>query len=94
MKHKKKDLIQILNNLKTISKGIDSLGNKCVNYFNDQKYFVNMRQGRLEEDDSYIKKEILAIETLMLSRWNHVLCSPDITEASDQAKPSEKETTS
>ena len=48
----------------------------------------------MEGDDGYIKRERLAIETLILDGGRHVLCSPDITEAADQAEPSEKETTS
>ena len=55
-KQKEKDVICILENLKTVSTGIDSLGNKLVNYFNALKYFVNMRQGPLEGDDGYIKR--------------------------------------
>ena len=65
-----------------------------MDYFNSLKYFVNTRQGYLEGDDSYIKRAILAIETLILAGGRHVLCSPDITEAAYQAKLLEKETTS
>ena len=92
--HKKKDVIWILRNLKTVSTGIDSLGNKRVNYFNVIKYFDNMRQGPLEGDDGYIKRERSAIETLILVGGCHVLGSTDTMEAEDQSKPSEKETTS
>ena len=65
-----------------------------MNYSNALKYFANTRQGYLEGDDGYIKRERLAIETLILDGGRHFLCSPDITEAADQAEPSEKETTS
>ena len=35
IKHKKKDVIWLFKNLKTVSTRIDSLGNKHMNYFND-----------------------------------------------------------
>ena len=47
-----------------------------------------MRQGPLEGDDGYIKREISAIETLILSGRRHMLCSTEIIEAADQEKPS------
>ena len=56
MEHKEKDVIWIFKILKIVSTGIDSLGNKRVNYFNALKYFVNIRQGPLEEGDGYIKR--------------------------------------
>ena len=56
VKQKEKDVIWHLMNLKTVSSGIDSLGNKRVNYLNALKYFVNMRQGPLKGDDGYIKR--------------------------------------
>ena len=80
-KHKEKDGIWHLKNLKTVSTGIDFLGNKRVNYFNALKYFLNMRQGPLEGDGGYIQRSISTIETLILSGGRHVLCSPDITES-------------
>ena len=55
VKNKDKDTIWLLKNLKTFSTGIDSLGNKRVNYFNALQYFVNMRQGSLEGYNVYIK---------------------------------------
>ena len=45
-----KYVIWILKNLKTVSTGIDSLGNKCVKHFIAIKYFVNMRKVPLEGD--------------------------------------------
>ena len=90
LKHKEKYGICFLKNPKTVSTVIDLLCNKCVNY----QYFVNMRQGTLEGDDRYIKWVTLAIETLILDGGFHVLCSLDIFEAVDQAKPLEKEATS
>ena len=42
VKHKEKGVIWIIKNLKTFSTGMESLGNKCVNYFNTLKYFFNM----------------------------------------------------
>ena len=93
MKHKERDVIYILNNLNTFSTGIYSLVNKRVNYFNYLKSFVNTRQGTLEGDDDYIKQEKLEIETLILAGGSHVFCSPEIMEASDKAKSTEKETT-
>ena len=90
VKHKEKDVTWILNNLKTVSTGIDSLGNKHVNYFNALKYFVNMRQGPLEGNNGYIKRARLSIESLIFDGGHHVLCSTDTTEAEDQEKPSEK----
>ena len=83
-------MIWILKNLKKVSTGIDSLGNKHVNYFNAIKYFVNIRQGSLEGDDSYIKRTRSEIENLILAGGFHMLCSPCITEAEDQANPSDK----
>ena len=56
VKHKEKYEIWILNNLKIVSTGIYSLGNKRVNYFNALKSFLNLRQGPLEGDDGYIKQ--------------------------------------
>ena len=47
--HKGKDAIRLLKNLNTVSIEIDYLGSKHVNYFNALEYFVNMRQGPLEE---------------------------------------------
>ena len=47
LKYKERYVICILKNLKMVSTGIYSLGNKRVNYFNALKYFVNMRQGTL-----------------------------------------------
>ena len=87
MKHKEKDVIRILKNFKTVSIGIDYLGNKRVNYFNSLKYFANTRQGTLEGDNGDIIWERLEIETLILDQGCHVLFSPDITELVDQAKP-------
>ena len=55
MKHREKYAIRILKNLKIVSAGIYTLGNKRVNYFNALKYCVNMRQGLLEGDDGYIR---------------------------------------
>ena len=83
-----------LKNLNTVSTGIDSLGNKRVNYFDALKYSVNTRQGTLEEDNAYIKLKRSAIETLILDGRRHVLCIPDIMELADQAKALENETTS
>ena len=77
-------MIWILKNLKTVSSGIESLGNKRVNYFNDITYFGNMRQGPLEGDYGYIKRARSSIKTLMLSGGSRVLCSPYIMEAVDQ----------
>ena len=56
-------MIWILKKLKTVSTEIVSLGNKCVNYLNDLRYFVTMRQGPLEGDYGYIKRVISPIET-------------------------------
>ena len=56
VKHKVKEVIWLLNNLRTVSTTIDSIGNKRVNCFNALEYFVIMRQGPLEKDDSYIKQ--------------------------------------
>ena len=39
VKHKDKDVIWFLKNFNTFYTGIDSLGNKRVNYFNALKYF-------------------------------------------------------
>ena len=75
---KEKEVIRILKNLKIVSTGIDPLGNKRVNYIDAIKYFVNMRQVTLEGDNGYTKRSISAIETLILSRGRHVLCSPKI----------------
>ena len=86
-------MIWILKKLKTVSTEIVSLGNKCVNYLNDLRYFVTTRQGPLEGDYGYIKRVISPIETLILSEGHHVLCSPDIMGSVDQANPLEKETT-
>ena len=47
MKHKERDIIWLLTNLKTVSTEIDSLDDKHMNYFNTLKYFVSMRQGHL-----------------------------------------------
>ena len=44
VQNKEKDIIWLLKNLKTVSTVIDSVGNKCVNYFNSLKYFVNLIQ--------------------------------------------------
>ena len=44
-----------------------------------------MRQGPLEGNGGYIKRAISAIETLILAVGRHMLCSPDIMEAADQA---------
>ena len=65
-----------------------------MNCFNDLKSFVNIRQRTLERDNGYIKRERSEIETLILSGGCHVLCSPEIMEAADQANQLEKETTS
>ena len=54
VKHKEKEVIWLLKNLKTFYTGIDYLGNKRVNYLNAIKYSVNMRQGPLEGDNGYI----------------------------------------
>ena len=83
MKHKEKDVIWIFKILKIVSTGIDSLGNKRVNYFNALKYFVKMIQGPLEGYGSDIKQARLTIETLIFYGGRHVLCSPDIMEAMD-----------
>ena len=40
VKHKEKDVIWILKNLKIVSTGIYSLGNECVNYFISQKLLL------------------------------------------------------
>ena len=40
VKHKEKDVICPLKNLKTVSTGIDSLGNKRVDYFNALNIFL------------------------------------------------------
>ena len=82
-----KTAIWLLKNLKTVFTGIDSLGNKLVNYFNALKYFVNMRQGPLEGNSGYIKQARSEIENLILVGGRHVMCSPDIMEVADQAKP-------
>ena len=66
MKHRDKDVIWLLKNLKTVSTGIASLGNKRVSYFNALKCFVNMIQGTLEEDNRYIKQARSVIENLIL----------------------------
>ena len=87
MKHKEKDVIWILKNLKTVSTGIDPLGNKNVNYFNAMKYFVNTRQGHLKGDNGYTKRTRSAIKNLILAGGSHELCSTDITEAVDQETP-------
>ena len=50
LKHKEKDVICILNNLKIFSTGIYSLGNKQVNYFISLNIFFNMRQVPLDGD--------------------------------------------
>ena len=63
VKHEKKEGIWLLKNLKTVSIGIDYLGNKCVNYFNALRFFVIIIQGPLEGDDGYIKGARYAIET-------------------------------
>ena len=42
VEHKKNDVIWLPKNFKTVSTGIDSIGNKRVNYFNTLKSFVNM----------------------------------------------------
>ena len=94
IKYKEKDVIWLLKNLKTFSTGIDSLCNKRVNYFYVIQYFVNMIQGPLEGDDGYTKRARSANETLILAVGRNVLCRPDITEAVDQVKSPEKETTS
>ena len=65
-----------------------------MNYLNALKYFVTTRQGPLEGDNGYIKREISAIETVILAGGCHALCRYDIMEATDQDNPSEKETTS
>ena len=62
IKHKEKDFIWILKNLKTVSTGMDYLGNKRVNYFNALKYIGKMRQGALEGDGGYIKRSRSEIE--------------------------------
>ena len=86
-------MIWIIKNPKTVSTGIDSLGNKRVNYFNAIKYFVSNRQGTLEGNNGYIKRERSEIKTLILAGGRHVLCSTDIMEAKDQTNTPEKETT-
>ena len=43
VKHKQKDVIWLLKNLKTVSVGIYSLIYKLVDYFNALKCLVNMR---------------------------------------------------
>ena len=90
MKQKDKDFIWLLRNPKKVSTGIDFLGNKCVNYFNAPKYFVNVRQGPLEGDNGYIKRAIPAIKTLILAGGRNVLCSPEIMEVTNQENPPEK----
>ena len=44
VKHKDKDALFLIKNLKKISTGIDFVGNKHVNYFIAIKYSVTMRQ--------------------------------------------------
>ena len=90
MKQNEKDIIWLLKNLKTVSTGIESMGNKRVNYFDALKYFINMRQGPLEGDDGYIKRSRSAIETSILAGGCHTLCSSDIMETADQDNPLEK----
>ena len=94
MKYMEKDVIWILKNLKKVSTGIDSLGNKRANYFNALKHFVNMRQGILEGENCYTKQARSAIENSIFAVVRHVLCGPDTMEAADQSNPPEKETTS
>ena len=67
VKYKDKYVIWILKNLKTVSRGIDSLSNNCVNCFNALKYFVYMRQGHLERDNGYIEQGRSAIENPILA---------------------------
>ena len=91
-KHKDKDVIWILKNLKTVYTGIESLGNKLVNYLSSLKYFVKIIQGPSEGEDEYIKWSRSKIETLILDVGSYVLWSRAIMKASDQAKPLKKET--
>ena len=58
-----------------------------MNDLNALKYLVNMKQGPLEGYGGYIKRARSAIKTLTLAGGSHVLCSPAILEAADQAKP-------
>ena len=85
VKHKERDVIWTLRNLKTVPTGIYILGNKRVNYFSAIKYFVNMRQGNLKGDNIYIKRSISAIENLILDKERHMLYNSDIMKAADQA---------
>ena len=48
----------------------------------------------MEGDSGYIKRVILAVETLILAGGNNVFCSTEIMEAAGQSKSPEKETTS
>ena len=90
LKHKDKDVTWLLKKIKKVSTGIDSLGNKPVNYFNTVKYFFHRRQGPLEGYQGYKKRARLVIETLILYVGHHILFGTDIMEVVDQENQSDK----
>jgi hypothetical protein len=57
------------------------LGNKHVTYLSALKSFVNMRQGQNESNDSLLKCAKSMVETLSLAGGDHVLYSPQFSDA-------------
>ena len=70
---------------------IDTLGNKYVTVLNDLKYFVNMKQGQNESDNSLLKREKYTIKTLCFDGVTHVLYSAQLSDDISPSTPTDIE---
>ena len=85
------DVLWLLENLKKLTSGLDSKGNKRCNLFDALLAFITMRQGDTESDTSYMKRFRVNTDTLIAAGGQHIFCSPELMDAVDKDNPTEKE---
>mmetsp|Transcript_11464 Transcript_11464/g.16625 ORF Transcript_11464/g.16625 Transcript_11464/m.16625 type:complete len:104 (+) Transcript_11464:182-493(+) len=73
-----KDIVWLSKELKRETAGIDSMGNRHVNYIKSLRMTLNMKQGSEESNESYLKRLNASVESLKLAGGAHVLTSPDL----------------
>ena len=88
---RKCNVIWLLKELKDITSGLDHKGNKHVTLNEAMLIFSTMKQRNNEPNDAYLTRFNSNVETLVSSGGKHLLCSPDLIEAVDPAKPTSHE---
>ena len=91
LKNNAKDIVWLLRELQRETAGIDSLGNKHVNYIKALKALLNIKQHNDENDEVYYKRMKANIDSLKLAGGKHVLCSPDLVEKTGTTATAQEE---